>query len=245
MLFSFKELRKYHVVTKDHAKIGVIHDLLFDRRYWEVHYLVIKTGKCLSGKFLIMPVTHLKLPDLNRKSFPVAYKLEWFKKNIVLKSNNSAYKNMFNKNATNCPAFFGWPVHFLHIPSIMSMTSMPLDNSGFLKEVKNEEKYEPELSMRKVIGYPIQVIDGKIGHLEDILVDDDMWTLHYYVVHKHFMGFGKKRLLPPHWLDHFDFCDIKFHINRSIKQIKRSPIFTTSRQINRELEVTAQETLKG
>jgi hypothetical protein len=37
-------------------------------------------------------------------------------------------------------------------------------------------------SVKEVIGYHIQATDGDIGHVEDFVVDDEVWALRYVVV---------------------------------------------------------------
>lgn len=51
-----------------------------------------------------------------------------------------------------------------------------------------------------VVGYAIQTEDGEIGHVKDVLVDDQAWAIRYLVVETENRWVGKKVLVSPAWL---------------------------------------------
>lgn len=51
-----------------------------------------------------------------------------------------------------------------------------------------------------VMGYAIQTEDGKIGHVKDVLVDDQAWAIRYLVVGTENRWVGKKVWVSPAWL---------------------------------------------
>jgi len=53
-----------------------------------------------------------------------------------------------------------------------------------------------------VVGYGIQTEDGVIGHVKDVLVDDQTWAIRYLVVDTENRWVGKKVLVSPAWLTH-------------------------------------------
>ena len=53
-----------------------------------------------------------------------------------------------------------------------------------------------------VMGYAIQTEDGEIGHVKDVLVDDQAWAIRYLVVDTENRWVGKKVLVSPAWLTH-------------------------------------------
>jgi sporulation protein YlmC with PRC-barrel domain len=53
-----------------------------------------------------------------------------------------------------------------------------------------------------VMGYAVQTEDGKIGHVEDVLVDDQAWAIRYLVVDTENRWVGKRVLVSPAWLTH-------------------------------------------
>ena len=53
-----------------------------------------------------------------------------------------------------------------------------------------------------VMGYTIRAEDGEIGHVKDVLVDDQAWAVRYLVVDTENWWAGKKVLVSPAWLTH-------------------------------------------
>ena len=52
----------------------------------------------------------------------------------------------------------------------------------------------------EVMGYDVQTEDGKIGHVKDVLVDDQAWAIRYLVVDTEHRWEGKTVLVSPAWL---------------------------------------------
>ncbi len=53
-----------------------------------------------------------------------------------------------------------------------------------------------------VMGYAVQTKDGEIGHVKDVLVDDQAWAIRYLLVDTENRWAGKKVLVSPAWLTH-------------------------------------------
>jgi sporulation protein YlmC with PRC-barrel domain len=51
-----------------------------------------------------------------------------------------------------------------------------------------------------LMGYTIQTEDGEIGHVEDVLVDDQSWAIRYLVVDTKNRWVSKAVLVSPAWL---------------------------------------------
>ena len=49
-------------------------------------------------------------------------------------------------------------------------------------------------SSHAVTGYHLQALDGEIGHVEDFVIDDETWAIHYLVVGTITGGRGKRSL---------------------------------------------------
>ena len=102
---------------------------------------------------------------------------------------------------------------------------------------------DPHLrSTHKVTGYSIHAMDGKIGEVEDFLVDDASWKLDYMVIDTGHWFPGKKVLVVDthNWVDGKKFLietgiikeiqweNSKVIVNISIDKIKDCPVFDES-----------------
>jgi hypothetical protein len=67
---------------------------------------------------------------------------------------------------------------------------------------------DPHLrSIAEVVGYRIQADDGEIGHLEDLLLEEADWSIHFLVVDTKNWWPGKKVLVSPRSVAEIDWTD--------------------------------------
>ena len=85
-------------------------------------------------------------------------------------------------------------------------------------------------------GYHIAATDGDIGHVQDFLVDDATWAIHYLVVDTSNWWFGKKVLVSPEWIDRVDWADAKVYVGVTREQIRKSPEYDPSDPVERDYE---------
>jgi sporulation protein YlmC with PRC-barrel domain len=99
--------------------------------------------------------------------------------------------------------------------------------------------WNPHLrSTHKVSGYHIQATNGEIGHIEDFIIDDDRWTIRYFIIDtKNWLqGSGKKVLISPQWIKNIDWRDSKMFVDLSCEDIKQAPEYTESSLLTRDCE---------
>jgi sporulation protein YlmC with PRC-barrel domain len=54
-------------------------------------------------------------------------------------------------------------------------------------------------SAEELFGYRVQATDGRIGRVDDFIVDDETWDVRYLVVETSAWWFGKSVLIAPTW----------------------------------------------
>jgi hypothetical protein len=100
------------------------------------------------------------------------------------------------------------------------------------------EKGDPHLrSTKEVMGYHIQVTDGEIGHVEDFLVEDENWAIHYMVVDTRNWLPGRKVLVSPEWITQLNWADGKVTVNLTQEAVKESPEYYPTEPVSQEYEV--------
>ena len=93
-------------------------------------------------------------------------------------------------------------------------------------------------STREVIGYHIQAMDKDIGHIEDFVVDQNMWVIRYLIIDtSNWLPASKRVLVAPTWADRVDWTKRKVLVDLTSKEVKNSPEFD-SLPVNREYETT-------
>jgi hypothetical protein len=72
---------------------------------------------------------------------------------------------------------------------------------GTREQVETEPEGEPPLqSLKQLIGFNLDDAEGNVGHIEDLIVDDDNWQCRYLVINGEVRLSGRKTLVPTDWL---------------------------------------------
>jgi hypothetical protein len=101
----------------------------------------------------------------------------------------------------------------------------------------NADEGDPNLrSIEAVIGCHIHASDGEIGHLENFLVDDATWVIHYLIVDTKNWWPGKHVLLSPHAVKDISYLEHEIRLNVACDMVKASPPWEPSATIDRAYE---------
>ena len=226
MLRSVNELYNYVLEAKD-GDIGRCKDFLFDDELWTIRYMVADTGKWLPGrKVLISPVSlgppiSLSPQNLPRDLFPVKLTREKIKNSPSLDSDAPVSRQY----ESQWLSYYGFPYYW--------GGDADENDSHFRFTAKGD----PHLrSATEVMGYHIQAKDDEIGHVEDFLLDDETWIIHYMVVDTRNWLPGRKVLVTPAWIDSVDWGRKNVSVDLTREQVKNSPKYDPSIPVTREYE---------
>jgi hypothetical protein len=143
------------------------------------------------------------------------------------------YEIAFNK-------FFDWS-HYWAGPSVWGAGLYPrllqrtVEESGALTDVNEDES--ALRSTQEVQGYRIQATDTDIGHIEDFIVQLDVWIVRYLVIDtSNWLPASKQVLVAPTWVDSVDWGESKVFMDLTSDQVKDSPEFDPSLPVNRGYE---------
>jgi hypothetical protein len=87
-----------------------------------------------------------------------------------------------------------------------------------------------------VSGHQIQAADGKVGHVDDFIIDDEMWEIRCLVVDTRNWWPGKKVLVSSKWIERVSCRERKVFVNLSRESIKQSPQYTEKSLMARDDE---------
>jgi len=92
---------------------------------------------------------------------------------------------------------------------------------------------DPHLrSVQEVTGYHIHAKDGEIGHVEDFLVKDTDWSIHFLVVETSNWWFGMKVLTAPRLARKIDWEDRLVSLDVDRQKVKGSPLYNASKTVD-------------
>lgn len=229
MLRSVKEFVGYDIKALD-GKIGTAKDLCFDDVSWAVRYLVVDTGRWLPGRLVLLAPAALDHPDWGRKTLPVLLTREQVEKSPPI----DADKPVSMQREAELHRYYGWPLYPIYPPpGDVLPTPPPPPPKG-----QQPESSDPHLrSFMEVAGYHIQATDDRIGHLDDMIVEDSTWHLRYLVVDTRNWLPGRKVLVAPQWVTRISWDDRILSVDLPLETVRNSPELDYGQPVNREYEL--------
>jgi hypothetical protein len=223
MLRSVKSLRGYAIRAKN-GDLGKVREMLFDDRFWMVCYVVVDTGNWLAGRLVLLASSSLGQPAGEGRVLPANLTKEQVADSPSISTDEPVSRQM----ELELHSYYGWPPYW---EAGAYVAVAPTDDVA-------EQKGDPHLrSTREVIGYAIHARDGQIGHVDDFVVEDEIWSIRYMVVDVRQWLSVKRVLVAPHWAEEVDWARRRVNLDLSKEVIENSPKFDPSAPVNRQYEV--------
>lgn len=235
MLWNASVIKGYAVAASD-GRLGSVSDFLFDDASWSVRWLVVDTGKWLSGRKVLLPPSVLGHLDPGGREFSVGLTMQQVKNSPDINTDRPVSRQL----ESNVYDYYGWMPYwggtgfymggygYAGASIAMSPSSGSRRREGAITEAQREAD-DPRLrSVAAVTGYHIRARDGEIGHIEDFLVDDADWSIHYLIVDTKNWWPGKKVLIPPRLAQGIDWTDKLMNLNVDRQKVKDSPEYDAS-----------------
>lgn len=216
---SLKELSEFTIETKDGTK-GKVKDFLFDEKSWVIHYLEAKFGGLQMSEKILIPRVFLRPPVWKHKHFPTELAKSEIEKCPKISDHlpvSRKYEEELIKYFDIVPywstAYFG-PVGSYYPPRPIY---------GPLKSMEEKDMDTILRSFREVVGYRIDALDGKLGQIDDLIIDDEDWQIVYAVVDTStWLPWSKKVLIAIEWMDKISYGDREVKIKLKKETIKNA-----------------------
>lgn len=224
MLWNASMIKGYAILASD-GGIGTVRDFLFDDASWLVRWLVVDTGDWLSGRQILLPPTALGGLDPHELTVSINLTRQQVKDSPEIDTDRSVSRqmetdvyNFYNLNPYWCTDFYMGGLAYIggawaDQPSLESQ----------------RKEGDPHLrSTEAVTGYHIQATDGEIGHVEDFLLRDTDWSIHYLAVDTKNWWPGKKVLISPRSVKRIDWTERLVDLSVDRQKVKDSPPYDAS-----------------
>jgi sporulation protein YlmC with PRC-barrel domain len=250
MLHSLSELDDYAIDATD-GDVGEVKDFYFDDKAWVVRYLIVDTGGWLSSrKVLISPIA-VGAPNRAQKKLPAAITREEVKNSPDIDTE----KPVSRQHEVEYSQHFGYPLYWggagLWGGGLYPNEMLPGDagfgspqaerqerEAAYAKAEAQRDDADPHLrSCKEVKGYHIQATDGEIGHVKDMLVDEETWAIRYLVVDTSNWWFGHQVLVAPQWISGVNWHDETVSVDLTRQAVKDAPVYDPTAQLDREQEI--------
>ena len=212
------------------GEIGKVKEFYFDDLTWTVRYLVIETGNWLNSRKVLLSPQALLTPDWKNEVFPI----NLTKEKIKNSPNIDTEKPVSRQHEIEMYEYYPWTSYWgggiwaggMGISGVMIQDHHPL--AGAVKsensiDTKDTDEDSHLRSTHNVTGYTKHAIDGKIGDVEDFIVDDTSWKLDFLIVDTGHWFPGKKALILPELVKEIKWDNSEVIINVSETDVKNSP----------------------
>jgi len=240
MLRNVTELRGYAILATD-GVIGEVDDLYFDDEDWAVRYLVVDTGTWLPGRKVLISPLAVGIPDWMGQQLPVSLT----KAKVKGSPDIDTRKPVSRQHETAYFGYYGYP-YYWEGAGIWGVGMYPgvLTNQlriDWTRKTRNASAKQPVddchlQSAHSVIGYHIHATDGDIGHVEDLLVDDQTWAIRYLLVNTGNWWSGHQVLVTPQWIEAISWPDAEVSVDLTRRAVKDAPSFDSAAQLDRQQE---------
>lgn len=217
------ELYDYTILADD-GRIGTVRDLILDEISWKVCFLHVDLMDLIPGRCTLIPTSKLGEPSYETMDFPVLLTKQQVKDAPTMHVNEVVYR----KYTDEIYSHFG---------------SDPCWSIEEKEEVDDNRQFTPgtnaklhPCSSREIIRCCVQATDGRIGHIEDFIVDDQEWVIRYIVIYTRNWLPGRKVLISPSWLNKVVWKEFRVHVGHSKREISNSPRFDPKSPVNRQYE---------
>lgn len=259
MLRSMNDLEKYTIAASD-GHVGMVKDVLFDDLTWVVRYFVVETGTWLRNrKVLISPIS-IQKPNRWEHILPVLITTDQVKDSPEIDTDQPVSR----QHEMDYLGYYGYPYYWggaglwaggmypylMHPGYIDSLNGNDEIHKAELAHHaartsvshQNHQNKDPNLrSCKTIIDYHIHAKDGDIGHIAEILVEENTWAVRYLVINTSNWWGGHQVLISPEWIKDVNWLDKSITLNLTRQLVKDSPEYDSTEQMNRHQEAEIYE----
>jgi sporulation protein YlmC with PRC-barrel domain len=190
-LRSARALTGYAVRASD-GEVGKVSELYFDDAGWEVRYLVVDTARWLPGRKVLLPAAAVIGVRPDRGVVDVALTRDQVRRG----PSRASDMPIALQRRASLRARHNWAIDLAGealaaVPEAFATPAFDPINAG-------GRPFDPHLrTTRVVLGLRLRAGADEVGVVDDLIVDEDEWTVRYAVIR---LGGGRRVLLLPQFL---------------------------------------------
>jgi sporulation protein YlmC with PRC-barrel domain len=237
MLRDTKELLGMTIGASD-GDIGQVRDLYFDDEAWVIRYLVVHTGTWLSNRSVLVSPISIDVPNWSLNRLPARLTRVQVRNSPEIDTD----KPVSRQHEMQYLAYYQYPFYWagegLFAPGgYPAPTPLGSSSPGFdadyrkahmqdsrAAQADQRQDNDPHLrSCTAVTGYHIHAIDGDIGHVQGMLVDEASWAIRYLIVNTSTWWLGHQVLIAPESITEVSWPDRKVVLDLTRQAIQEAP----------------------
>jgi hypothetical protein len=221
MLQNSRELYGNRIAASD-GDVGAVEDFYFDDRHWVIRYVVAVAGSWLSGRLLLLSPLSIREIDPNRMALHVALNREQIQNSPVIESQSPVSREY---EIDYC-RYYGLPVYW-PVGAIADVGNSVVVGPRSLPEIEHEmqasQRADKHLqSAKSMSGFGIRALDGELGRVNGLFVDDRDWSIPALVVETGHWYSGKEILISTANVDRISYEESTVSVNLPKADIRRT-----------------------
>lgn len=251
MLHKLSNLDGFSLHATD-GDIGSVKDFYFDDKQWVIRYLVVEMGSWLESRKVLLSPISIKRLDLEEKILALSINKEQVKNSPPI----DTHLPVSQQYEIDYLSYYGYPFYwgntglwgaFASPGMIASGSANPLqkrsddpktaETVATVDAVRRKHGDRHLRSYNEIIDYHIQALDGEIGHLQGMLIDEDTWAVRYFIVNTSNWWLGHQVLIAPSWIIGINWGDAKISVDITQQQVQDAPVFDPDVPFSRQKEL--------
>lgn len=237
LLHSVEGLQGFSISATD-GELGRVKDAYFDDREWTLRYLVVDTGGWLTGRNVLITPVSITDTDWGKQSIAV----NLTRQQVQDSPSIDTAKPVSRQQEVELYNHYGYPYYWSG-PYLWGYTVLPgmLERTPLEEPRRQETREHMELersrndphlrSADEVTGYDIQATDDTIGHVEDLLFDEESWRIELMVVDTRNWWPGKKVMIPPSLIERVSWEGKSVVVKVTREQVENSAEYDPGRPL--------------
>lgn len=239
MLRSIKDLEGYVIEATD-GLIGHVKDCYFDDEAWGIRYFIVDTGTWLSSRKVLISPMSLGHPNWKERTLSVAITKKQVKNSPHIDTTLPVSRQQEMQHIDYCGHRHYWgggglwgsnSSPYLVSRGFTSVGRQPGDQSEALDifadidEVLHRDDSPHLRSCSVVTGYHVEASDGEIGHIEDMLVDEETLAIRFLIVNTSNWWLGHQVLVEPKSIKGVSSSAALVSLSLTRQAVKEAPIY--------------------
>ena len=221
-------------VRANDGEVGTVAQFYFDDLTWTLRYLAVHTGDKGTSRTVLVSLAALGKPDWAGRVFPV---------NLTMAQGRGCPSTgieepVSRQHELDLHEYFAWPIYWgggFYVPSISGMVATKDGENGTGAETPEPgvRRIDPHLrGTRELTDCHVHATDGKIGHVEDALFDDETWAIRYLVVNTRSWLKNRRVIVAPQWIRAVNWIEKEIFADLSRQAVRKSPVYDPSQPVD-------------
>ncbi len=232
MLRSVGDLRGAALVAVD-SVIGSVEQVFFDDEKWVVRYVVVRMGRRLGARrVLVSPRAVVRLDPSHKE---VAVRMS--RAAVATSPDIDTRRPVSRQKELEYHRHFSYPLYWNGV-ELWGTTSLPIILENIVPDI--EPASHPDdvhlRSSREVARYRARGADSLVGRVTDFVFDADTWKILYLRVDAGRWSRRRKLLVPHRWVASVSWRDRELRFSLPGHIVRNAPSFESLSEITAEAE---------